>query len=167
MNWDAIGAISELIGAAAVVATLAYLAVQIKQQNSANSASVHNNLLEGFTDAEILLAGSLELTTLFNTGLWEPDKLSDNEASQFSWIFRLFINQYIKAFRLYQEGVITRKEWENYAKTGAYLVDTPGGKLMVEGHIGTFSDFMQMILETPVDEKGMDILLGRRKPGSE
>ncbi len=31
MNWDAIGAIGEIIGALAVIATLAYLAVQVKQ----------------------------------------------------------------------------------------------------------------------------------------
>ena len=33
MNWDAIGAIGELIGAIAVFATLIYLAVQIRQSN--------------------------------------------------------------------------------------------------------------------------------------
>ena len=30
MNWDAIGAVGEIIGALAVVVTLAYLAVQIR-----------------------------------------------------------------------------------------------------------------------------------------
>jgi hypothetical protein len=30
MNWDAIGAIGELVGASAVVVTLVYLAVQVK-----------------------------------------------------------------------------------------------------------------------------------------
>ena len=29
MNWDAIGAISDAVGAAAVIVTLAYLAIQI------------------------------------------------------------------------------------------------------------------------------------------
>ena len=33
MNWDALGAIGEVVGAIAVVATLAYLAVQIRQNN--------------------------------------------------------------------------------------------------------------------------------------
>ena len=166
MNWDAIGAIGELIGAVAVVGTLAYLALQIKHQNAANNASAHNDLMQGFTEVEALLAGNLQLTALFNTGLWEPEKLSDDEASQFSWLFRLFINQYIKAFRLYQEGMITKVEWENYAKTGAYLVQTPGGRLMIEGHAGTFSDFMESISNTPVDASAMDISLGRRKPKS-
>ncbi len=31
MNWDAIGASAELVGALATVATLAYLALQIRQ----------------------------------------------------------------------------------------------------------------------------------------
>ena len=39
MNWDAVGAIAELLGALATVATLAYLAVQIRQ----NSRSVQGS----------------------------------------------------------------------------------------------------------------------------
>ena len=162
MNWDAIGAIGEVAGAAAVVGTLVYLALQIKHQNAANSAAVHNNLLEGFTHVEALLAEDLERTALFNKGLWEPESLGDDEASQFSWLFRMFINQYVKAFRLYQEHVITKTEWENYAKTGAYLIDTPGGKLFLKGHRGTFKDFMDLFATVPGDGAAMDISLGRR-----
>ena len=35
MNWEALGALSELIGAIAVVLTLIYLAVQIRQNTRA------------------------------------------------------------------------------------------------------------------------------------
>ena len=31
MNWDALGAIAELLGAAGVIASLLYLAVQVRQ----------------------------------------------------------------------------------------------------------------------------------------
>jgi len=34
MNWDAIGAIAEVIGALAVLITLAYLAVQVRQNST-------------------------------------------------------------------------------------------------------------------------------------
>ncbi len=39
MNWDAIGAVGEIIGAAAVVVTLAYLALQVRPstKDAANS----------------------------------------------------------------------------------------------------------------------------------
>ena len=33
MNWDALGAMGEIVGALAVLATLYYLAAQIKMQN--------------------------------------------------------------------------------------------------------------------------------------
>jgi hypothetical protein len=33
VNWDAIGAIGEVVGAVGVIATLGYLAVQIRQNN--------------------------------------------------------------------------------------------------------------------------------------
>jgi hypothetical protein len=35
MNWDAIGAMGEILGALAVLVTLIYLAVQIRQNTSA------------------------------------------------------------------------------------------------------------------------------------
>jgi len=44
MNWDAIGAVGEIIGAAAVVATLAYLALQVRastKESEANHFSVN------------------------------------------------------------------------------------------------------------------------------
>jgi len=43
MNWDAIGAVGEIIGAAAVVVTLAYLALQVRastRESEANAFSV-------------------------------------------------------------------------------------------------------------------------------
>jgi hypothetical protein len=52
MNWDAIGAIGEIVGAAAVVATLFYLARQI------NDAS-----------KQVKMASLAELNTLYNDRL--------------------------------------------------------------------------------------------------
>ena len=40
MNWDAIGAIGEIIGAIAVVATLAYLAQQIRYSSKIAAAQM-------------------------------------------------------------------------------------------------------------------------------
>ena len=35
MNWEAIGALGEVVGAIAVVLTLAYLAIQVRQNSNA------------------------------------------------------------------------------------------------------------------------------------
>jgi hypothetical protein len=44
MDWDAIGAIGEILGAAAVVATLAYLGVQVRYAKDA-AADVNRELI--------------------------------------------------------------------------------------------------------------------------
>ena len=89
--------------------------------------------------------------------------LSDDQASQFSWLFRLFMNQYIKAHRLYQEGVVTESEWENYARTGAFFFNSPGGTLFLEGHRGVFEDVMDIFRAIPTTESTMDLSLCRTK----
>ena len=46
MNWDALGAIAELLGAIAVFATLAYLAVQIRQSNVVTREQAQYHMLQ-------------------------------------------------------------------------------------------------------------------------
>ena len=46
MNWDAIGAIAELLGAVGVIATLAYLAQQIRQNTSTVRSSAAASLAQ-------------------------------------------------------------------------------------------------------------------------
>jgi len=46
MNWDALGAIGELVGAAGVIATLAYLAFQIRDNTRALSAQSRHSISE-------------------------------------------------------------------------------------------------------------------------
>tara|TARA_B110000858_G_scaffold89247_1_gene103084 strand:- start:5179 stop:5370 length:192 start_codon:yes stop_codon:yes gene_type:complete len=48
MNWDAISAIGEIIGATAVVVSLVYLAVQIRQNTRQISSSIKAAQLSAF-----------------------------------------------------------------------------------------------------------------------
>ena len=50
MNWEAIGAIGEIVGAIAVVATLAYLAFQIKVSRQATIADMYQRRAQSRSD---------------------------------------------------------------------------------------------------------------------
>jgi len=67
MNWDAIAAIAEVVGAISVVVTLAYLATQIRQNTQSNRnvtlQTIHtqnSDWLSALVDADI--------ARLFRTG---------------------------------------------------------------------------------------------------
>lgn len=46
MNWDAVGAVAELVGAVATVATLAYLALQIRQATATARAQIRQSIAD-------------------------------------------------------------------------------------------------------------------------
>ena len=48
MNWDAIGAIGEIVGAAAVVVTLIYVAVQVRQNTKSMDESLELALAQAY-----------------------------------------------------------------------------------------------------------------------
>ncbi len=58
MNWDAIGAVGEIVGAAAVVVTLIYVAVQIRLARSVATDSNRLNRANGVRDATLELVSN-------------------------------------------------------------------------------------------------------------
>jgi hypothetical protein len=74
MNWDAIGAIAELSGAAGVIASLVYLATQIRHstrnerarafQEIFSSHNAHNHEMFGVHNGELIVAGLRDLSVL-------------------------------------------------------------------------------------------------------
>ena len=162
MNWDAFSATGEWAGAIAVVVTLFYLAKQIHQQNAHNDLVMQESILDGFNTSNALLANSEDLSTLIIRGLYKPDALTDGQAAQFQWIFRLYVNGYLKIYRLKQEGLISEKDWFSHASTGGTLFNTPGGQLWISSNAdSTNADFYDEMREMAPADAGVDITLGR------
>ena len=65
MNWDMVGAIGEVLGAAGVIVTLAYLAGQVRASNRAVRSATMQELL----DETLHLMGQLTQDTAF-AGIW-------------------------------------------------------------------------------------------------
>lgn len=162
MNWEAIGAVSEIIGAVAVVVTLGYLALQIRQQNASNSLNVKNSVLDGISRVNQLMAADQELAVLFNKGLFTPDDLSDGEAAQFSWILRNYANVYIKLYQLHKEGLLSPSDWESHSRQFSSVFNSRGGRQWLQGHTGTFQDVVEELVRVPSDDLAIDLTLGRK-----
>jgi len=56
MNWEAIGAVAEVGGAAAVVATWVYFAKQVRQNTSALVTVTYDSVTSGFNDVNGVMA---------------------------------------------------------------------------------------------------------------
>ena len=83
MNWEAIGAVGETVGAAAVFLTLAYLALQIRQNTKATQASAVDSSITEVNRIRQAVFESEELVEIYESGLADPDKLSSNARTRF------------------------------------------------------------------------------------
>ncbi len=51
MNWDAVGAVAEILGALGVIVTVAYLAIQIRQNSKLLASSLADSIRNGLNEA--------------------------------------------------------------------------------------------------------------------
>jgi len=111
MNWDAIGAIGEIIGAVAVVGSLIYLAIQIREQNrEARLASAHQ-AIEGYRTS-ISWLNDPSMAELFIASLRNYDGLSDAERLRFDMYMTTTLRSFEDAFFLHRENRLDHETWE-------------------------------------------------------
>ena len=126
MNWAAIGAISEAIGAFGVIATLAYLAVQIRQntiqlkQNTlAAQAAALNRSNTTMHDVRASIFSSPEIAELFYKGNSNPDDLTDMERLRYRM---MLLNVTDSMVDLYTQTLVTDFAPEAWNTQGVNLV---------------------------------------------
>jgi hypothetical protein len=84
MNWDAIGAASEMVGAFAVVITLVYLAIQIRHSAAATQAATAQALADSINASNLLIAGDTAVARIYRIGKFgDWESLTDDE--KFQW----------------------------------------------------------------------------------
>ncbi len=69
MNWDALGAMGELFGALAVVLTLGYLAVQVKQNSQGMRVAAKLDIERNYNEYTDLILQDSELLELQMKGM--------------------------------------------------------------------------------------------------
>ena len=83
MNWEAIGAIGEILGALTVVLTLAYLATQVRQNSLGMKVSAKLEITRQFSDFADLLLKYPDIEDLNARGM-SGEELNERDARQFS-----------------------------------------------------------------------------------
>ena len=98
MNWDAIGAIGELVGAVAVFATLFYLARQIRHSSEAQERANQLAQAESVTSSNTLimntwaeLARDSELADIYNRGT-RGMELNEVEGVRYVAFVNMYLN---------------------------------------------------------------------------
>ncbi len=126
MNWDAIGAIAELLGAVGVIASLIYLATQIRDGQRALRAGsyqqfrqdLHQTMNDGMTDPEF--------SRTVASGMADFDQLEDVDAHQFNFWIHGVVHSYNNAYYQYRMEMLDDERWEMHRADIGGLFGIPG-----------------------------------------
>ena len=125
MNWEALGAIGEIVGAVAVVITIAYLAVQIRQNSRSLRAAAYQDAVRSANDWSSLLVRDPELYALFSRGIGDYSSMSEEELGRFSHLLYMGMRNYQVAERLAGEDLISDDISEAYEATFGAIFKSP------------------------------------------
>ena len=149
MNWEAIGAVGEIVGAIAVVVTLVYLAAQIRQNSRAmKGASTH-----GITETiQSELRWSFDYGEVFLKMLNAPASLTELEAFKLGeWLTAAMMarqNEFIQ----YRQNLVDEDVWTSSRGIIKSIMSMPWCKIWWENFdkvtfVPEFIDLVESILK--------------------
>jgi len=161
MNWQAIGAVSEIIGALGVIVSLAYLAFQIRQntkqleQNERTSmAAAVSVSATNYRENRKFIYTSPEVSELCFKGMADPESLNELERYR----FRLLISNMVDAhLDMYVQTVLAGFSPETWATQGRRVIhrvlSTPGGRWFWKHFGSDYSDEFRREVDHILDSR--------------
>jgi hypothetical protein len=138
MNWDAISAVGEMIGAIAVVVTLVYLSVQVRRGTSATQAA--SVQAAAALNHEFLMAvGSDPITAkLWATYLSAPQTLSIDQAVQGHFLMASLLRRLENIRIQMQLGTLSQDGWLSRQSMFRVISNSPGYSAFSESPVAAF-----------------------------
>ena len=132
MNWEAIGVIAEVIGAFAVVFTLAFLTMETRRGRVAVESSSIDSLGAGWNALNVHVFSDPDLCELWNKGFNEPASLNKVELTRFMLMGQSYINHFMTVKRHHDAGTLPEGQWASHSAGTAQFMCSPGGRWLRE-----------------------------------
>ena len=134
MDLEALGNLGDFIGGIAVLLTLVYLAVQVR--NNSQLVRQNSDLLRARTfresqtahsEATSLLANNRELADIYHRGTNDPTSLTPVERERFAWFYAMFLANFQASYYQMERGLLDPELWESEIQNLKTMLANPGG----------------------------------------
>ena len=129
MDWNALGTIAEIVGAAAVVVSLVYLAIQIRTNTKAIKASSNFEVAHSWSEFNKSFLSLPDETLALCLKAYEPrtevSDLSDVEYFRMVAMHRTIFQSLEGQYYQYRYGFLEPGVWRNRARVARGILDLP------------------------------------------
>jgi len=124
MNWEAIGAIGEILGAIAVVATLIYLAIQIKQSTRVARSATRQAIAESAQTLANDVINAPEMADIL-VRHFRGEELTPAESLRLQGRCYRDMRHWENIYYQVREGLLSEEEWIGFRRNLAALFEIP------------------------------------------
>ena len=143
------GAIGEVIGGIAVVVTLIYLSIQLKQSNVTTHRNMYAQAAVAISDFWLNLAREPELHQLYLSMLHAPESLDEAQNQRAYLVMNGYLSL-MESYYLHNQEYGERLSQERWSRILSRLLDSPGGRRYWsrrKAHFHQeFSDYVQTLV---------------------
>jgi len=126
MNWQAAGALGEIVGAFAVVISLVYLAIQVRQNTAAIAAQAAHDALAAVREFNQHLMVNPPMARIFRIGQEDPSALTESELEQFVHIVFTFFKTAEAVHAQSIKGTLDPDTWRAWERVFMAWGQSPG-----------------------------------------
>lgn len=160
MSLEQLAYLAEIIAAIAVVPSLVYLVVQVRQSNAQGRATARYAFVQAMSDINLLVAQDKTTASVWRRGLESPDALDDDELMQFWMLMGQYANAWMVMYQLHQDGMLPENQWSVVRKDILGILSSSGGrafwKMGAKAFDRDFVHYVNALLES--EEQPYDML---------
>lgn len=142
MHWEAISSVSNLVSAIAVVVSLIYVAVQLRQNTKAVIAGTRQGLL----DADLGLISDYIAYAIDPHLIGDDVRLSPEDERRFTWTVIKAIRIREWAWHQYAVGALDEASWQSYMAPVPGIFSTNRARTVLDFYTGS-PEFMRVMRE--------------------
>ena len=146
MNWEAIGAVGETLGAAGVIVTLIYLASQLRQNTRALKLNAEFSAAQEHIHNSVDLSGTAVPHIVFR-GFEDPSQLSREESAQFIFWLNGSMRMYQHQHLMFLDGNLSQASWLSTESLIKGFVQTKGWDAYWSVRKNTYSGAFQSLID--------------------
>ncbi len=143
MNLDTAHKLTEVLAALAVIISLVFVGLEVRNNTTAVQSSaaqsVHENLSTWYTSIQ----GDASLMEITTRGMQDYGSINPTEKGQFIAVFMSFLSYTQNAYYKWQEGSLSPELWRSWEFVVMNFLSTPGGRAFWAERSYMFADAFQ------------------------
>jgi hypothetical protein len=106
--------ITGIVQTIAVVVSLIYLAIQVKESTKATKGATYQSIISSWAELESRISQDDEVARIYKLGITELEKLTENEFTRFNELICSFFNMYENLYYQYKNKLLEEELWAGW-----------------------------------------------------